>query len=119
MNRIAMGLLLVALLAGCATSQTPLPERQVVVSASSDRALATGLEVLVERGFVIRLADRELGRIDAVLAQRPGYVVRLETQAAPGGARISLSGRQGGRAIEPYRFDVLLVEITSRLEGGP
>lgn len=117
MSRVAV-LLLLATLVGCATTTAPPPERQIEVTATSDRALAAGLDVLVERGFVIQLADPELGRVDAVLASRPGYEVRYETRTTPGGTQISLSGRQGHRPIEPHRFDTLLVEIAARLEAG-
>ena len=108
--------LLTVLLTACASTPSTLSERQIELQASSQRVLSTGLEVLVERGFVIRFADAELGRIDAVYASRPGYEVRLSTSTIPTGTRLALSGRQGGQAIEPYRFDPLLVEITSRLE---
>ncbi|SHF38111.1 hypothetical protein SAMN02745148_02495 [Modicisalibacter ilicicola DSM 19980] len=109
-------MLLMVWLAGCASTPAAPPERQVEVDAGSEHVLRTGLDVLVERGFVIRFADAQLGRIDAVFASRPGYEVRLATSAIPAGTRLALSGRQGGQAIEPYRFDPLLVEITSRLE---
>lgn len=115
---ISVGLLLL-ILAGCATSPSPLPERQIEVTAASDRALAAGLDVLVERGFVVLLADADLGRIDAVLASRPGYEVRYAATPTASGTRLSLSGRQGSRAIEPQRFDTLLAEIEARLEAGP
>lgn len=118
MNRAVM-LLLVAWLAGCASSPVPLPERQIKLTAAPDRVLKAGLSVLVERGFVIQLADADLGRIDAVRASRPGYAVRLETQATTAGTQLTLSGRQGRQAIAPQRFDRLLEDITQRLEVGP
>ena len=119
MTPIARVVMLMVLLAGCATTSARLPERQITVEASGEQVLQAGLEVLVERGFVIRFADAELGRIDASFAARPGYEVRLSTDSISTGTRLALSGRQGGQAIEPYRFDPLLVEITSRLERDP
>ncbi|HET8791139.1 MAG TPA: hypothetical protein VFM75_08000 [Modicisalibacter sp.] len=126
MSRVSVALCLVtvALLAGCVTSPPPLPERAIIVASPVDEALETGIEVLVERGFVIRLADAELGRVDAVRAARPGYVVRLEASAAKqagteSGTRLALSGRRGGSYIEPWRFDTLLAEIAARIEGRP
>lgn len=107
--------LMAALLMGCAGAPRTLPERQVTLEASSEQVLNAGLDVLVERGFVIRFADAQLGRINAVFADRPGYEVRLTTSEIPAGTRLTLSGQQGGRAIEPPRFDSLLAEITSRL----
>nr|WP_299243626.1 hypothetical protein [uncultured Halomonas sp.] len=40
----------------------------------------------------------------------------MTASAIPTGTRLTLSGHQGGQAIESHRFDPLLVEITSRLE---
>jgi hypothetical protein len=110
-------LLLMLVLTACATTSTPLPDRQVRVEASPERALEVGLDVLVERGFVIRLADVGLGRIDAVRAARPGYVVHYKVREETSGTWIVLSGRRGTGAIEPHRFDPLLTEIATRLEA--
>lgn len=115
MKRIVL-MVALCMLAGCATTSAPPPERQIEVSAASDRALAVGLDVLVERGFVIRLADTDLGRINAVRASRPGYEVQYETRKTASGTQIVFSGRHGASPIEPYRFDVLLAEIAARLE---
>nr|WP_298411968.1 hypothetical protein [uncultured Halomonas sp.] len=115
---VALLALMTVLLTGCASGQRTLPERQVVLEATSEQVLNAGLDALVERGFVIRFANTELGRINAVFAARPGYEVRLTTSTIPAGTRLTLSGHQGGRAVEPQRFDALLAEITSRLESG-
>lgn len=117
MRRVTV-FLLIMLLAGCVSTPVVRQPRVIEVDHASDEVLAASLDVLVERGFVIRLADPELGRIDAVLAARPGYEVRVETSEAGDGTRLALSGRRGRRNIEPYRFDILLVEITSRLESN-
>lgn len=116
MKRLPVLLLLGLALTACATTSMPLPDRQVRVEASTERALEVGLDVLVERGFVIRLADVGLGRIDAVRAARPGYVVHYKVREATTGAWVALSGRRGNDAIEPHRFDPLLTEIATRLE---
>lgn len=112
-------LLLMALLTGCVSSPTPLPERQFDVAAPRTSVLSAGLEVLVERGFVIQLADAGLGRIDAVRASRPGYRVRLGAEETEAGTRLTLSGSLGRQAIAAQRFDRLLAEIAERLEVGP
>ncbi|SDL43082.1 hypothetical protein SAMN05661010_01693 [Modicisalibacter muralis] len=116
-SSVALWLSALLLLAGCATSVPAPPERAVVVAGPVDEVLETGVEVLIERGFVIRLADAELGRVDAVRAARPGYVVRLEASAAASGTRLALSGRRGGSYIDPWRFDTLLAEIAARVEA--
>ncbi|WP_227367419.1 hypothetical protein [Halomonas sp. M20] len=115
---VALLILMTALLTGCASAQRTLPERQITLEATSEQVLNAGLDALVERGFVIRFANTALGRINAVFAGRPGYEVRLTTNAIPTGTRLTLSGHQGGRAMEPQRFDSLLAAITSRLESG-
>ncbi|MCG7601395.1 hypothetical protein MHM84_16615 [Halomonas sp. McH1-25] len=117
MKRLSIVLLSLALTA-CAATPTPLPDRQLRVEASPERALEVGLDALVERGFVIRLADVELGRIDAVRAARPGYVVHYKVREEATGTWIVLSGRRGTGAIEPSRFDPLLDDIAARLEAA-
>lgn len=113
-----LGVLMAALvLAGCASVAATPETRSLVVQAEPRPALEAGVAVLVEHGFVIRMADAELGRVDAVLASRSGYVLTLETQPAADGTRLALSGRFSGRGIEPHRFDALLDEIRTRLEA--
>lgn len=121
---VALWMTAVLLLTGCATSMPAPPERAVVIAGPVDEVLETGITVLVERGFVIRLADAELGRVDAVRAARPGYVVYLQASAvkqaeAESGTRLALSGQRGGSYIEPWRFDTLLAEIAARIESRP
>lgn len=116
MRRIVVVLLLQLALASCVTTPTERQTREIEVDNLPSEVLATSLEVLIERGFVIRLADPDLGRVDVVMAARPGYELRVEANAVGNGTRLALSGRQGRRNIEPYRFDILLIEITSRLE---
>ena len=119
MKRVSIALLVMLALSACATAPTPLPDRQVRVEASPERALEAGLSVLVERGFVIRLADVGLGRVDAVRAARPGYTIHYRVREETTGTWIVLSGRHGTGAIEPGRFDPLLAEIAARLESAP
>ncbi|WP_129140422.1 hypothetical protein [Modicisalibacter coralii] len=115
MKRLWGALALTLLLGGCA-SVAPTPEtRSLVVPAEMRPALEAGIAVLVDHGFVIRLADAELGRVDAVLAARSGYVLTLEARSAARGTWLALSGRQSGRGIEPQRFATLLDEIRARL----
>ncbi|WP_136066317.1 hypothetical protein [Modicisalibacter radicis] len=110
-------LMLAAAVTGCATSRVAPSERLVVVDATPRQTLASAIDELVERGFVIRLADAELGRIDAVLATRSGYVVTLETSEAASGTRLSIHGRQAGQPLDPARFDSLIAAIQARLAG--
>ena len=115
--RLAVVILLMqVILAGCVSTPVVRQPREIQVGSAPREVLAVSLDVLVERGFVILLADPELGRVDAVLAARPGYKLRVETSIAEDGTRLALSGRRGRHNIEPHRFDTLLVEITSRLE---
>ncbi|WP_163648176.1 hypothetical protein [Modicisalibacter sp. 'Wilcox'] len=116
MKRLLIAGVLMGLLAGCASLASPPPTRAVQVAAAPDAALSAGVAVLAERGFVIQMADAALGRVDAVLASRHGYALTLETQAADGGTRLVLSGRQGGQPVDPARFDDLLAAIRARLE---
>ncbi|MBZ9559178.1 MULTISPECIES: hypothetical protein [unclassified Modicisalibacter] len=115
MKRLLAVLMTALLLAGCAGVASTPETRSLVVRAEPRPALEAGVAVLVEHGFVIRMADAELGRVDAVLAARSGYVLTLETQPAADGTRLTLSGRFSGRGIEPHRFATLLDEIRARL----
>ncbi len=108
-------LLLAASLTGCATSRIAPSERLAVIDATPHQTLAAAIDELVERGFVIRLADAELGRVDAVLATRSGYVVTLEASGTASGTRLAIHGRQGGQPLDPARFDPLLAAIQARL----
>lgn len=122
MSRLApMSLLLLMLAAsitGCATSRVAPSERLAVVDATPRQTLASAIDELVERGFVIRLADAELGRVDAVLATRSGYVLTLQAREAASGTRLAIHGRQGGQPLDPARFDPLLAAIQARLAAA-
>ncbi|MHB0776133.1 hypothetical protein [Halomonas sp. WWR20] len=114
-------LLLAALMAlsGCAFSPTQPETRSIAVAAERDQALRAGLEMLVERGFVIRHADADLGRVDAILASRPAYEVRYDVEAENGSTRIALSGRRGGQPLAPITLDPLLNDVSARLGLAP
>lgn len=108
-------LMLAASVTGCATSRVAPSERLAVMDATPRRTLASAIDELVARGFVIRLANAELGRVDAVLATRSGYVLTLVASPAAAGTRLAIQGRQGGQPLDPARFDPLLAAIQARL----
>ncbi|WP_240455533.1 hypothetical protein [Halomonas faecis] len=117
--RVALILLLSAWLMGCAAT-SPAPEtRGVPLAVSSQVAQAAVLDVLAERGYVIRHADAELGRVDAVLARWPGYRVRATVTPDGSGSRATLSATWGGRPLPPDRLDPLLSELETRLAADP
>jgi len=64
---------------------------------------------------VIRHADGELGRVEAVLARWPGYNVQLSVQGEDDTSRVSVSATRGGRPLAPQTLDPLLVDLRSRL----
>ncbi|MDW5378346.1 hypothetical protein R6258_15585 [Halomonas sp. HP20-15] len=108
-------MLLAASVTGCATSRVAPSERLAVMDATPRQTLSSAIDELVARGFVIRLANAELGRVDAVLATRSGYVLTLEASEAASGTRLAIQGRQGGQPLDPARFDALLAAIQARL----
>lgn len=112
-------LLLLVLLGGCVTPP-PAPEpRAFVLAVSRDDALAAGVELLATRGYVIRHADSELGRAEAVSATWPGYRLRLEVEESPHGALIAFSGQRGNQPLAPHSLDPLLVELQDALGLAP
>ncbi|WP_163558410.1 hypothetical protein [Halomonas sp. NO4] len=117
--RAAPILLLTAWLAGCA-AVAPAPDpREEALAAPPEAALGAALDLLSERGYVIRHADGDLGRAEAVLARWPGYRVRVEVTPAEGGSRVALSATWGGRALPADRLDPLLADLESRLGTVP
>lgn len=118
MRRLAIALLLVVL-SGCATT-SPAPEpRELTLAAAPEAALQEVVGLLMEEGYVIRHADADLGRVEAVLARWPGYRVRAEVTAAGQGARASLTAARGGRPLPPHLLDPLLAELQRRLGLAP
>ena len=87
-------------------------------------ALAASISMLMERGYVIRHADAELGRLEAVIARWPGYRVRLEIEAAGGvsgeesvgRSRLAMTAWRGGRPLPPSLVEPLLTDLNARLE---
>lgn len=118
MRGLAIALLLVAL-AGCATT-SPTPEpRELTLAAAPETTLQEVVGLLIEEGYVIRHADAELGRVEAVLARWPGYRVRADVSAEGQGARASLKATRGGRPLPPHLLDPLLAELQRRLGLAP
>jgi len=113
-----IAILVMAAFAGCASYPDPPEARDVVVAASPRQVLVEGLAVLIERGFVIRHADLDLGRLDAMLATWPGYRLRLDALAnGEGATRLSVSGYRGRQPLAPESLDALLAELLAKLQA--
>lgn len=110
---------LLAVLGGCAAAPMAPEPRAFVLPVERQAALAAGIELLVERGYVIRHADAELGRVEAVSAAWPGYRLRLEVDESPHGALISFSGQRANQPLAPQSLDPLLVELQAALGLAP
>lgn len=111
--------LLAGLLSACAMAPMAPEPRAFVLPVGREEALTAGVEMLAERGYVIRYADAELGRAEASLATWPGYRLRLEVEESPHGALISFSGQRGGQPLAPQSLDPLLVDLQARLGLAP
>ncbi|MBD3895531.1 hypothetical protein IEI94_06670 [Halomonas sp. ML-15] len=106
-------------LGGCAAAPMAPEPRAFVLPVERQAALAAGIELLAERGYVIRHSDAELGRAEAVSAAWPGYRLRLEVEESPHGALISLSGQRGNQPLAPESLDPLLAELQAALGLAP
>lgn len=115
MSRIAALLLMMALLAGCATSPTPATPRELAFAVPPETALIASAEVLMDNGYVVRHADAELGRLEAVLARWPGYRVQVRVAGQAAGSLVSLTAFRGGRPLPPQTLDRLLVALQDHL----
>jgi len=112
-------LLMAAWLTGCAVGGAVTPEpREAALAVPPDTGLREAIQLLVERGYVIRHADAELGRADAVLARWPGYRVRVEITAIDGGSRVALTATRGERPLSAELLDPLLADLEARLHAA-
>ncbi|QOR40418.1 hypothetical protein HNO52_19230 [Billgrantia diversa] len=118
MRGLVIVLLLVAL-SGCATTMQPPEPRELTLAAAPEATLQEIVGLLMEEGYVIRHADAELGRVEAVLARWPGYRVRAEVTPIGQGARASLTATRGGIPLPPHLLDPLLAELQRRLGLAP
>lgn len=114
MKRSLHLLLLAGVLAGCATQPPPTP-RELPLAAPPAETLREAMHLLMERGYVIRHADGELGRLDAVLARMPGYAISLRVTGEDGDSRVAFLATRGGRALPPTVLDPLLTDLQARL----
>ena len=121
MSRLIGALLLVGLLAGCATPSAAPPPLELSLGAPATRALEASAEALIASGYVVRHADAALGRLEAVFSRWPGYRVRVEVEVEGEGegegerSRLRLAAHRGGRALPPTTLERLAVKITTRL----
>lgn len=111
-------------LSGCAATPSPAVPAIRTLAVAPASVLAASLSMLMERGYVIRHADAELGRLEAVIARWPGYRVRLEIEAAGGvngeasvgRSRLAMTAWRGGRPLPPSLVEPLLTDLNARLE---
>ncbi|MFG6176811.1 hypothetical protein ACGTN6_06190 [Halomonas sp. THAF12] len=116
------GLLLVSLvlwLAGCAVAPSPAVPATRTLDTAPVTVLEEAMALLMEQGYVIRHADPELGRLEAVIARWPGYRVRLDVEASDGESRLAMTAWRGGRPLPPRLVEPLLTELNSRLLMSP
>lgn len=111
-------ILLAAWLTGCATPTPPEP-REIHLAATPETTLREAMDLLMERGYVIRHADGDLGRLEAVLGRMPGYVVSLRVAGQGDGSQASFIATRGGRPLPPTVLAPLLTDLQSRLRLSP
>ncbi|SEL57344.1 hypothetical protein [Halomonas daqiaonensis] len=110
MMRPSIFLLLVTWLAGCATPVSVSPS-ELDLGVSPRKALAASAEMLMARGYVIRHADDDLGRLEAVLSRWPGYRVHVRITGEDDASRVSLVAFRGGRPLPPRTLDALVADL--------
>src|SRR5690554_292656 len=111
--------LLLGLLTGCAVApQAPEPREMTLQAATGDTPREGG-GLVQEEGYVIRHADAELGRVEAVMARWPGYRILAIAFADDYGTRLSLTATRGGSPLPPHLLDPLLAELQRRLGLAP
>jgi hypothetical protein len=112
-------LLVLLLMTGCAASpQAPEP-RELAMTAPPEQTLREVVGLLMEEGYVIRRADAEQGRVEAVLARWPGYRVEVMVTPEGQGSRTSLTATRSGRPLPPHTLDPLLAELQRRVGLAP
>ncbi len=115
MSRLVPTLLLVVLLAGCAATPGSEPPRELDFAYAPEETLRASAQVLMANGYVVRHADADLGRLEAVFSRWPGYRVLVEVSGDGDQSRVSLTASRGGRALPPQTLDRLLVEMQDQL----
>lgn len=115
LKRAGILALLALWLGGCASSPQVIDPRELSLATPPQQALRASAETLMSRGYVIRHADGDLGRLEALLARWPGYRVQVEVTAEGQGSRVSMVATRGGRVMPPWTLDPLLVDIQDRL----
>ncbi|MDN3524525.1 hypothetical protein QWY79_04520 [Halomonas sabkhae] len=113
-----MVVLLLGPLAGCASTPAPVEPLSGRLAGSVSEALDASVRLLLERGYVVRHADGDLGRVEAVLARWPGYRIRLQVEPAERGSRIEMTAFQGGHPLPPALLQPWLMTLRSRLGAG-
>lgn len=111
--------LLLVLLSACAAAPSPPEPRELTFQATAQATLQELMGVLLDEGYVVRHADAELGRVEAVLARWPGYRILATTAVSEPGVRVSLTATRGGRPLPPHLLDPLLAELQRRLGLAP
>ncbi len=115
MSRLLPALLLALLLTGCAASPVSEPPRELDFAYAPQETLRASAQVLMANGYVVRHADADLGRLEAVFSRWPGYRVLVEVSGEGEQSRVSLAATRGGRPLPPQTLDRLLVEMQDRL----
>ncbi|ATJ81270.1 hypothetical protein ACFPTY_18810 [Halomonas beimenensis] len=110
---------LAAWLAGCATPAGPATPATRESAVPVETVLTEAMSLLMARGYVIRHADADLGRLEAVIARWPGYRVRLEVEAADGATLISMTAYRDGRPLPPRLVEPLMTDLNGRLLMRP
>ncbi|MDR5859216.1 hypothetical protein FZZ93_03445 [Halomonas eurihalina] len=120
MRRWLLGFVLTVTLGGCASMAPPAPAEPATgnVPGSVVEVLDESMALLMESGYVIRHADADLGRVEAILGRWPGYRVRLEVQPAERGSRVEMTALRGGYPLPPDLLEPWLMTLRSRLGSG-
>ncbi|WP_369335805.1 hypothetical protein [Halomonas sp. ND22Bw] len=119
-----LALVLGAGLGGCAATPSPAVPATRTFAVAPAAVLEASQAMLMERGYVIRHADVELGRLEAVIARWPGYRLHLEIEAADGmngeasdgQSRLAMTAWRGGQPLPPSLVEPLLTELSVRLD---